>query len=142
MNRLNLRHVRRVTRWNGFRRIAAVVAIEIVLIWFYLVNLQGDQESFSATILNVGFMTSVAVVALIAFKRNWEGFWWVVLMVTVAVVGVFLSQFYWADLPQIHRRDDYAAAERAIGAMEGDGPGTIWGRGGPVSVFSCRGETL
>ena len=35
-------------------------SIEIVLIWFYLVNLQGDQESFSATILNVGFMTSVA----------------------------------------------------------------------------------
>ena len=32
--------------------------------------------------------------------------------------------------------------ERAIGAREGDGPGTIWGRGGPVSVFSCRGETL
>ena len=29
-----------------------------------------------------------------------------------------------------------------IGAREGDGPGTIWGRGGPVSVFSCRGETL
>ena len=103
MNRLNLRHVRRVTRWNGFQRIAAVVAIEIVLIWFYLVNLQGDQKSFSATILNVGFMTSVAVVALIAFKRNWEGFWWVVLMVTVAVVGVFLSQFYWADL---HSDDD------------------------------------
>ena len=48
------------------------------------------------------------------------------------------------DIPltQIHRRDDYAAAERAIGAREGDGPGTIWGRGGPVSVFSCRGETL
>ena len=46
------------------------------------------------------------------------------------------------DLAQIHRRDDYAAAERAIGAREGDGPGTIWGRGGPVSVFSCRGETL
>ena len=46
------------------------------------------------------------------------------------------------DLTQIHRRDDYAAAERAIGAREGDGPGTIWGRGGPVSVFSCRGETL
>ena len=45
-------------------------------------------------------------------------------------------------LAQIHRRDDYAAAERAIGAREGDGPGTIWGRGGPVSVFSCRGETL
>ena len=45
-------------------------------------------------------------------------------------------------LTQIHRRDDYAAAERAIGAREGDGPGTIWGRGGPVSVFSCRGETL
>ena len=45
-------------------------------------------------------------------------------------------------LPQIHRRDDYAAAERAIGAREGDGPGTIWGRGGPVFVFSCRGETL
>ncbi len=43
---------------------------------------------------------------------------------------------------QIHRRDDYAAAERAIGAREGDGPGTIWGRGGPVFVFSCRGETL
>ena len=39
-------------------------------------------------------------------------------------------------------RDDYAAAERAIGAREGDGPGTIWGRGGPVSVFSYRGETL
>ena len=33
-------------------------------------------------------------------------------------------------LAQIHRRDDYAAAERAIGAREGDGPGTIWGRGG------------
>ena len=46
------------------------------------------------------------------------------------------------SLAQIHRRDDYAAAERAIGAREGDGPGTIWGRGGPVSVFSCRGETL
>ena len=45
-------------------------------------------------------------------------------------------------LAQIHRRDDYAAAERAIGAREGDGPGTIWGRGGPVFVFSCRGETL
>ena len=45
-------------------------------------------------------------------------------------------------LAQIHRRDDYAAAERAIGTREGDGPGTIWGRGGPVSVFSCRGETL
>ena len=45
-------------------------------------------------------------------------------------------------LAQIHRRDDYAAAERAIVAREGDGPGTIWGRGGPVSVFSCRGETL
>ena len=45
-------------------------------------------------------------------------------------------------LAQIHRRDDYAAAERAIGAREGDGPGTIWGRGGPVPVFSCRGETL
>ena len=45
-------------------------------------------------------------------------------------------------LAQIHRRDDYAAAERAIGAREGDDPGTIWGRGGPVSVFSCRGETL
>ena len=52
---------------------------------------------------------------------------------------------YFTDLnvlTQIHRRDDYAAAERAIGAREGDGPGTIWGRGGPVSVFSCRGETL
>ena len=48
----------------------------------------------------------------------------------------------WLALAQIHRRDDYAAAERAIGAREGDGPGTIWGRGGPVSVFSCRGETL
>ena len=47
-----------------------------------------------------------------------------------------------AALAQIHRRDDYAAAERAIGAREGDGPGTIWGRGGPVFVFSCRGETL
>ena len=47
-----------------------------------------------------------------------------------------------SPLTQIHRRDDYAAAERAIGAREGDGPGTIWGRGGPVSVFSCRGETL
>ena len=47
-----------------------------------------------------------------------------------------------AFLAQIHRRDDYAAAERAIGAREGDGPGTIWGRGGPVFVFSCRGETL
>ena len=47
-----------------------------------------------------------------------------------------------AELAQIHRRDDYAAAERAIGAREGDGPGTIWGRGGPASVFSCRGETL
>ena len=47
-----------------------------------------------------------------------------------------------SSLAQIHRRDDYAAAERAIGAREGDGPGTIWGRGGPVSVFSCRGETL
>ena len=46
------------------------------------------------------------------------------------------------DLAQIHRRDDYAAAELAIGGREGDGPGTIWGRGGPVSVFSCRGETL
>ena len=46
------------------------------------------------------------------------------------------------SLAQIHRRDGYAAAERAIGAREGDGPGTIWGRGGPVSVFSCRGETL
>ena len=34
------------------------------------------------------------------------------------------------SLTQIHRRDDYAAAERAIGAREGDGPGTIWGRGG------------
>ncbi len=45
-------------------------------------------------------------------------------------------------LAQIHRRDDYAAAERAIGAREGDDPGTIWGRGGPVFVFSCRGETL
>ena len=45
-------------------------------------------------------------------------------------------------LAQIHRRDDYAAGERAIGAREGDGPGTIWGRGGPVCVFSCRGETL
>ena len=45
-------------------------------------------------------------------------------------------------LAQIHRRDDYAAAERAIGARKGDGPGTIWGRGRPVSVFSCRGETL
>ena len=45
-------------------------------------------------------------------------------------------------LTQIHRRDDYAAAERAIGAREGDGPGTIWGRGGPVFVFGCRGETL
>ena len=45
-------------------------------------------------------------------------------------------------LAQIHRRDDYAAAERAIGAREGDGPGTIWGRGRAVSVFSCRGETL
>ena len=45
-------------------------------------------------------------------------------------------------LAQIHRRDDYAAAERAIGAREGDGPGTIWGRGGPVFVFSCRGGTL
>ncbi len=45
-------------------------------------------------------------------------------------------------LAQIHRRDDYAAAEWAIGAREGDGPGTIWGRGGPVSVFSCRGKTL
>ena len=50
--------------------------------------------------------------------------------------GIFFA------LAQIHRRDDYAAAERAIGAREGDGPGTIWGRGGPVSVFSCRGETL
>ena len=47
-----------------------------------------------------------------------------------------------SGLAQIHRRDDYAAAERAIGAREGDGTGTIWGRGGPVSVFSCRGETL
>ena len=53
---------------------------------------------------------------------------------------VWTRQF--GALPQIHRRDDYAAAERAIGAREGDGPGTIWGRGGPVSVFSCRGETL
>ena len=44
--------------------------------------------------------------------------------------------------PKSTERDDYAAAERAIGAREGDGPGTIWGRGGPVPVFSCRGETL
>ena len=44
--------------------------------------------------------------------------------------------------PKSTERDDYAAAERAIGAREGDGPGTIWGRGGPVFVFSCRGETL
>ena len=49
---------------------------------------------------------------------------------------------YYLELTQLHRRDDYAAAERAIGAREGDGPGTIWGRGGPVFVFSCRGETL
>ena len=55
--------------------------------------------------------------------------------------AVYLLREYGA-LAQIHRRDDYAAAERAIGAREGDGPGTIWGRGGPVSVFSCRGETL
>ena len=36
-------------------------------------------------------------------------------------------------LPQLSPnppRDDYAAAERAIGARESDGPGTIWGRGG------------
>ena len=32
--------------------------------------------------------------------------------------------------PKSTERDDYAAAERAIGAREGDGPGTIWGRGG------------
>ena len=44
------------------------------------------------------------------------------------------------SLAQIHRGDDYAAADRAIGARKGDGPGTIWGRGGPVSVFSCRGR--
>ena len=53
-----------------------------------------------------------------------------------------LTQIIRLLLTQIHRRDDYAAAERAIGAREGDGPGTIWGRGGPVFVFSCRGETL
>ena len=52
------------------------------------------------------------------------------------------EQAIYAFLAQIHRRDDYAVAERAIGAREGDGPGTIWGRGGPVPVFSCRGETL
>ena len=56
------------------------------------------------------------------------------------VSGDYLAAY--GGLTQIHRRDDYAAAERAIGAREGDGPGTIWGRGGPVSVFSCRGETL
>ena len=56
--------------------------------------------------------------------------------------GFYPSQEELDALTQIHRRDDYAAAERAIGAREGDGPGTIWGRGGPVSVFSCRGETL
>ena len=61
------------------------------------------------------------------------------------VDGIYDDQEYRRQKPalaQIHRRDDYAAAERAIGAREGDGPGTIWGRGGPVSVFSCRGETL
>ena len=44
-------------------------------------------------------------------------------------------------LTQIHRRDDYAAAERAIGAREGDGPGTIWGRGGAgVCLQLPRGD--
>ena len=44
------------------------------------------------------------------------------------------------SLAQIHRRDDYAAAERAIGAREGDGPGTIWGRGGPVLSSVAAGR--
>ena len=59
-----------------------------------------------------------------------------------ASTGAGMTPLHNAALTQIHRRDDYAAAERAIGAREGDGPGTIWGRGGPVFVFSCRGETL
>ena len=54
--------------------------------------------------------------------------------------GVPLSLMADTALAQIHRRDDYAAAERAIGAREGDGPGTIWGRGGPVSVFSWASQ--
>ena len=62
--------------------------------------------------------------------------------VATFTIGDVDAAFPFSALAQIHRRDDYAAAERAIGAREGDGPGTIWGRGGPVFVFSCRGETL
>ena len=67
---------------------------------------------------------------------------WVATLVVSLVLGSIHMVSGWALLrrnslarrllAQIHRRDDYAAAERAIGAREGDGPGTIWGRGGPV----------
>ena len=46
--------------------------------------------------------------------------------VAVGVVSHLPSQL---DTLEAMLQADYAAAERVIGAREGDGPGTIWGRG-------------
>ena len=49
-----------------------------------------------------------------------------------------ISSFF--SLARIHRSDDVTAAEWAMRG-KGDGPGTISGKMGPVSVFSRRRET-
>ena len=70
----------------------------------------------------VGQSITMAAGIMVAPLNDPEGgFGW-----GMGAIGAGLATYY---LAQIHRRDDYAAAERVIGAREGDGPGTIWGRG-------------
>ena len=80
------------------RRTAVVLAIGAFLLWFYLENLRGDQESLSTTFLGLGVMLSGVIVALIAAKRKWDGLGWIAGIYLVLAIAMLLSWLYWEDL--------------------------------------------
>ena len=68
-----LRPILRVTSWDGFWWIAAIVAVLVIgvlLSWCFWDDLGNDEESLSATIRNVGLLIGGIIAMLLAVWRS------------------------------------------------------------------------
>ena len=86
------------TMWEWFWWIVAIAGVLAVVVAASLrlcEDLYNNQKPFTAFALNLVFVLSCLIVALIAVRNKWDWLVWIAVISGVLAIGLFLSWVYW-----------------------------------------------